>query len=185
MSNNTNVIYAECPGAGALAYTQTLTDGLTRERAAAIVGELLASVPTDRRVKRCDYCGYYFRDDSMRNTKRTCCADCRTGAKTLQRRQQRADKQLVAAKPPRKKTKRQENYIWWYEYPFWLDEYEMLKQGWKYEVPHSTELMDVVLTQQKVYGGGNSKVKAKQPGAEDAAMGKQFNSWTRARLRGV
>jgi hypothetical protein len=87
-------------------------------------------------------------------------------------------------KAPRKKTKREEQYLWWHEYPFWLDEYEMLKQSWKHEVPHTIELMDVVLTNQRVYGKGNRKIKAKQPGAEDEAMGKQFNAWTRAKMRG-
>ncbi|AST93264.1 hypothetical protein BC6307_19375 [Sutcliffiella cohnii] len=124
------------PGTGAIEYAKQFTEGLTLEQSAPIIAQLLRGElhdATDRRIKRCDYCGYYWRDDSLRNTKRTCCEDCKRSLKTMQRRQQRADKELLNPKP-RKRTL-MDDYIWWLEYPFWINEYSMIKIGWKYEVP--------------------------------------------------
>ncbi|RAV19504.1 hypothetical protein [Paenibacillus contaminans] len=146
----------ESPGAGALEYARTLTEGLSRDEAAVVIRRLLTEPPADPRVKRCDFCSYPWRDSSLRNTKRTCCDECKTGAKSFQKRQQRADKALLTGKV-RKRTKRDEYYVWWLEYPFWLDEYEMLKRAWKYEVPHGVELIDTVRSQNEAYGDGNRK----------------------------
>lgn len=138
------VIFRE-PGAGAIDFTKQFTEGLTRDQATPIITALLKGElhdPTDKRVKRCDYCGYYWRDDSLRNTRRTCSARCKTGIKTLQKRQQRADAALLNPKP--KKRTLMDDYIWWLEYPFWVDEYSMVKIGWKYEKPTGDALMDYI-----------------------------------------
>lgn len=172
------------PGAGAIAYALEHVTGLEREEAAPIIRKLFAGLPTEKRVKRCDYCGYPFRDDSLRNTKRTCSDGCKTRLKTLQRQQQRADKTLLSGKT-KKKTKRETNYVWWLEYPFWLDEYEMLKNTWKHEAAHDAKLLDYIHCQNEIYGKGNHKVKAHVPGAEDEQAGKKFNAWTIAKMRDV
>ncbi|MGO4374726.1 hypothetical protein AB4Z21_29035 [Paenibacillus sp. MCAF20] len=147
------------PGTGALEYARKLTEGLTREQAAVAIRTHMSEC---NRVKRCDYCGHYWLDESSRNRKRTCSDECKTGIKTLQRGQQRADKALMTGKSPKKKTKREINYIWWLEYPFWLSEYEMLKQTWKREVPTEIQTMDFVSSQLQIYGPGNRKKRAEQ-----------------------
>jgi len=144
------------PGEGAINYACEQLAGLTREQAAASIPRLLKELPDDKRVKRCDYCGYPWRDDSLRNTRRTCSEECKTGIKSLQRRQQRADKALLADKT-KKRTKREQNYIWWLEYPFWLSEYEMLKQSWKFEIPTDREKLEYISGNQRVLGLGNRK----------------------------
>ncbi|MEW9700706.1 hypothetical protein [Paenibacillus sp. SI8] len=145
------------PGTGAVEYARSLTAGMTREQAAIALSR--AYRINDARIKRCDYCGYLFRDESKRNLRQTCCGECKTALKTLQRRQQRADKALLTGEPPKvkRKTKRDVYYVWWLEYPFWLSEYEMLKQTWKYEVSHDTELMDAIQEKNMTYGAGNRK----------------------------
>ncbi|MFC5447597.1 hypothetical protein [Paenibacillus aestuarii] len=158
--NRVGLIHRIDPGTGAIAYALEYVSGLTREEAAPIISELCAALPLDKRVKQCAFCWHLWRDDSRNNTKQTCCDDCKRAFKTLQKRNQRTDKALLAGVvSKKKKTKREENYIWWHEYPFWLNEYEMLKQSWKYEVPYETELIDAILGQRLIYGEGNRKVK--------------------------
>lgn len=171
------------PGAGAIAYAYGRVAGLTREEAAPIIREFLENLPADKRVKRCDYCGFPYRDDSLRNTKRTCCDECKTALKTIQKRQQRADNALITGKT-KKRTKREEYYVWWLEYPFWLDEYEMLKRAWKHEATHNAELLDYIHGQREIYGEGNRKIMPKVAGAEDEKAGRKFNAWTRQKMRG-
>ncbi|WP_340673159.1 hypothetical protein [Brevibacillus agri] len=171
------------PGEGAIEYARRQLAGLTREQAASHIPRLLKELPDDKRVKRCDYCCYPWRDDSLRNTKRTCSDECKTGIKTLQRRQQRADKALLAGKS-KKRTKRELNYIWWLEYPFWLDEYEMLKYSWKFEKPMDTESLAYIFGNQQIHGSGNRRKKAHKPHEEDDKAARDFNRWTRQKLRG-
>jgi hypothetical protein len=151
------IIFRE-PGAGAIDYTKQFTEGLTRDQAAPVITALLKGElhdPTDKRVKRCDYCGYYWRDDSLRNTRRTCSSECKTGIKTLQKRQQRADAALLNPQP-RKRTL-MDDYIWWLEYPFWINEYSMIKIGWKFEKPSGVALMDYVKSGRGQMGDGNRR----------------------------
>lgn len=140
------------PGTGAIAYAREHVDGLTREEAAPIIRNLLSALSADKRVKRCDYCGYPFRDDSLRNTRGTCCSKCKTGHKTLQRRKQRADKDLIAGEvKQRKRSMHEEYYVWWLDYPYWTNEYEMLKRTWKHENPYdSSKLTYIDAAQRKV-----------------------------------
>lgn len=171
------------PGEGAIKYARRQLAGLTREQAKARIPRLLKQLPDDKRVKRCDYCGYPWRDESLRNTKRTCSEECKTGIKTLQRRQQRADKALLTGKT-KKRTKREQNYIWWLEYPFWLNEYEMLKYSWKFEKPMDAERLAYIRGNQQLYGSGNRRKKAHKPGEEDDRAARDFNRRTRQKLRG-
>jgi hypothetical protein len=149
------------PGAGAIEYARRQVSGLSREQAALIMRNLLTGTSSEKRVKRCAYCGYRWRDESLRNTLRTCSDECKTAAKTLQKRQQRADKALLSGKT-KKKTKKAENYIWWLEYPFWLNEYEMLKNAWKHEVSKDAEFLDYIQVQNEIYGPGNRRVRGEE-----------------------
>ncbi|EJL31790.1 hypothetical protein [Brevibacillus sp. BC25] len=171
------------PGEGAIEYARQYIVDLPREEALPIIHRLLKEPSDDKRVKRCDYCGYPWRDGSKRNTKRTCSDECKTGIKTLQRRQQRADKALLTGKT-KKRTKRDEYYIWWLEYPFWINEYEMLKNSWKYEKSMDEEGLSYIRGKQQLYGKGNRKRKTHDPGKEDDDAARDFNKRTIQKLRG-
>lgn len=165
-ATETTIQYRE-PGEGAVEFARQFVEGMTREEAVKIVDRLIKGElhdRVDRRVKRCDYCGYWWRDGSLRNTKRKCCDDCERGIKKLQTRQRRADKELLNPKP-KKKTKREANYIWWLEYPFWINEYEMLKNTWKREFPYtSTKLSQISAAKQRAQlMGGKRKPKRVVP----------------------
>jgi len=128
------------PGVGAVEFAQTFIKGLTESESQPILDRLLIGEFTaDNRIKRCAYCNYYWKDGSLRNTRRTCCADCKIAAKTLQKRAQRA-----AYEQQPKKRKLADDYIHWMEYPFWLEENSMVSIGWKYEVPHSNDVLDAM-----------------------------------------
>lgn len=146
------------PGPGAIEYAKQFIEGLTREEAGPVMSALLRGdliEADDKRVKRCDCCGYFWRDDSLRNTKRTCSDECKTTIKTMQKRQQRADQELLNPKP-RKRTL-MDDYVWWLEYPYWANEYSMIKIGWKFEKPSGLGVMDYVEAKRGIYGEGNRK----------------------------
>lgn len=162
-----NKIDYKQPGSGAVEFAQSITDELTIHDAMPVIKQLMNGElheMTDKRIKRCDYCGYWWRDVSLRNTKRTCCDDCKRSIKSLQRRQQRADKALLNPRP-KKKTKREEGYIWWLEYPFWIQEYEMIKHSWKYENPYSPKKVELIdaAKQRGELNGGKRKPKRVVP----------------------
>jgi len=132
------------PGAGAVEFARTFIEGLTERESKPIINRLLIGEFTaDNRVKRCAYCDFFWKDGSLRNTRRTCCADCKIAAKTLQKRAQRASYVLLHPDLQQpKKRKLADDYINWVEYPFWLEENSMVSVGWKYEVPHSNDVLD-------------------------------------------
>lgn len=184
-----NIIYRE-PGAGAVDFAQVtielidVSDITTRDDLLALMHFIMTHKTNEKRVKRCDFCGYQWYDDSLRNTRKTCSSECKTGIKTLQRAKQRETARLIA-RQVRKKTKRELNYYYWFEYPFWLSEYEMLKQSWKYEVPYDAEFMSVVDANNQIYGVGNRRVDRKSVKYEDSMQWDRFNqSQTRKLLSG-
>src|SRR5690606_27898951 len=160
MKQTTENIYRE-PGAGAIEFAKQYVIG-HREFDLLSMSKLLDGDlhdPEDKRVKRCDYCGYFWRDDSLRNTKKTCSDDCKRSIKTLQRRKQREKQELLNPKP-RKRTL-MDDYVYWLEYPYWVNEYSMLKIGWKFERPASESLMDYIEAKEELLGKGNRKISRK------------------------
>lgn len=83
-----------------------------------------------KKVKCCQYCGYFFRDKTKNNSSKVCSDDCKAGKDVVMRTHKRRTK---AADKPRKLTNRQKYYYSHYEYPFWINEYEMMKDAWSRE----------------------------------------------------
>jgi hypothetical protein len=154
------------PGSGAIEYAKQFIEGMTREEAGFVIAALLNGEihdTADKRIKQCDHCGYYWRDDSLRNTKRTCSDECKTAIKTMQKRQQRADQELLNPEPKKKKRTLMDDYAYWLEYPFWGNEYSMIKIGWKFEKPSGLAVMDYVEAKRSIYGEGNRKKVTNNP----------------------
>lgn len=149
------------PGAGAIEFAKEFMTGLREfdelTVKALIEGRLHDS--EDKRIKRCDYCGYPWRDSSLRNTRKTCSEECKRGIKTLQRRKQRERKELLNPKP--KKRTLMDDYVWWLEYPYWHNEESMLKIGWKFEKPHQAKTIDFIEVKNEIFGEGN-RMKTKK-----------------------
>lgn len=158
MKQTTENIYRE-PGAGAIEFAKQYVIG-HREFDLLSMSKLLDGDlhdPTDKRVKRCDYCCYFWRDDSLRNTRKTCSEECKRGIRTIQRRQQRADKELINPNPKPKKRTLMDDYVYWLEYPYWINEYSMIKIGWKYEKPTGLATMNYIEAKNEIYGEGNRR----------------------------
>ncbi|KFM99001.1 hypothetical protein D0U04_08785 [Bacillus clarus] len=142
MCKTTEIIYRE-PGEGAIDFAKQFMGDLTRDEALPIVRRLLKGRlhgEMDKRVKRCAYCGYFYRDKTRPNNSKTCCSKCKVGLDTLRRSIIRADKALLNPKKP----KAEKCHLWWLEYPFYVQEYEMLKNTWKYEVPYSPDKLTII-----------------------------------------
>ncbi|KYC65204.1 hypothetical protein [Heyndrickxia coagulans] len=145
------------PGTGAIEFARQYTEGLTVKEALPVIERLLKGElhdPADKRIKRCAYCGYYYRDKTRPNNSKTCSRECKIANDTLKRAKKRADAALL--KPEKKTEVREEHYTWWLEYPFWINEYEMLKRSWKYQVPYAPDKLaqiDAAKQRDRMIGG--------------------------------
>lgn len=116
-------------GDGAILFAEEFTSGLTEENALQVITDLMADKlhdKTDKRIKRCGYCEYLYRDRTRPNNSKTCCKGCKIAFDTLNRAKLTADKELLSGKV-KKKTQRELYYVSWLEYPYWLDEKKMLE----------------------------------------------------------
>jgi hypothetical protein len=132
-TETTKTTYRE-PGQGAIDFATQFVVGLTREQAKPIIEQLLAGNlhdKTDKRIKRCEYCGYYYRDKTRPNNSKTCSRECKIAKDTLIRAKKNADKALI--KPIEKEI--YSAYTHWLEYPFYFNEHYMLKHAHDRENP--------------------------------------------------
>ena len=133
-TKTTKTTYRE-PGQGAIDFATQFVVGLTREQAKPIIEQLLTGNlhdKTDKRIKRCEYCGYYYRDKTRPNNSKTCSRECKIASDTLKRARKNADKALF------KQDFEKELYTYYarhLEYPFYLSEHYMLKRAHNHETP--------------------------------------------------
>lgn len=133
-TETTKTTYRE-PGQGAIDFATQFVVRLTREQAKPIIKQLLAGNlhdKTDKRIKRCQYCGYYYRDKTRPNNSKTCSRECKIAIDTLKRARKNADKALL------KLDFEKELYTYYarhLEYPFYLSEHYMLKRAHNHETP--------------------------------------------------
>lgn len=71
----------------------------------------------DKRVKRCGYCGFLYRDESPKNNRRTCSDECKAEKDYLAKQIKRYEADMQ--RPDRRKTADEMYYYSQYEYPFW------------------------------------------------------------------
>ncbi|WP_077624963.1 hypothetical protein [Sediminibacillus massiliensis] len=158
-NNPDGVIEYGEPGAGAIEYASQIVGDLSKSpESIQVITQLLNGElhdTDDKQVKRCDYCRYFWRDDSLRNNKRTCCEECKRKVKTLQKRKQRERRELL--NPTSKKRKKKDDYVYWLEYPYWINEESMFDEGERFEKPMKTEVLDYIHTKNQKYGVGNRK----------------------------
>ncbi len=133
------------PGEGAIEFALQFFGGVSKENAISHVRKLMNGELhdiTDKRIKRCDYCRYFYRDKTKPNNSRVCSQECKIRKHTLKRAMKKLDAALVK---PQKKEPEIVPYVFWLEYPFWVNEYEMLKQSWKYEAPYALDKIERIV----------------------------------------
>ncbi|RFU60526.1 hypothetical protein [Peribacillus glennii] len=150
---NEKVVYRQ-PGEGAILFAYQFIDGLTKAEFFPVIQQVINGQlhnVVDKRIKRCDYCGYFWRDISLRNNKRKCSADCERSLKTLQKREQRALKELLNPKP-KKAPDMYTYYADHLEYPYFLSEQYMLKRSYRFERPKAPDkLAQIDAAEQRGY----------------------------------
>ncbi|MFD2923882.1 hypothetical protein [Halobacillus naozhouensis] len=113
------------PGTGAIEFAREYVQGLDELEALSVINSLLNGElhdSTDKRIKRCNYCGYHYKDNTRPNNAKVCSHECREARKVINRTRKRR-----TAKPP-KPTKKDIYYVKAPDgYDFWINEREMLK----------------------------------------------------------
>lgn len=71
----------------------------------------------DKRVKRCGYCGFLYRDESPKNNRRTCSDECKAEKDHLAKKIKRYEEDMQ--RPDRRKKADELYYYSHYEYSFW------------------------------------------------------------------
>lgn len=123
------------PGTGAIEFARQYTEGLTVKEALPVIERLLKGElhdPADKRIKRCAYCGYYYRDKTRPNNSKNCSRECKIASDTLKRARKNADKALLKLDFEKELYT---YYAWHLEYPFYLSEHYMLKRAHNHETP--------------------------------------------------
>ncbi|MDM5197868.1 hypothetical protein QUF79_07550 [Fictibacillus enclensis] len=165
------------PGSGAIEFAKSFIRGLTEESALLVIKHLVAGTlhdKNDKRIKTCVYCNYFFRDQTRPGNAKACSSECKVGFDTLNRAKRRAEEALLK---PKKKGRREEYYLSWFEYPFWLNEYEMIKQSWKQEAPYSPEKLAQIAAakeRQKLIGGKQKPKRCVPYKGDEKDSGKVF-----------
>ena len=125
------------PGTGAIQFAKEYISGLDRKQALPIIKQLIDGKlhdKTDKRIKRCEYCGYFYRDKTRPNNSKTCSRECKIAKDTLIRAKKNADKAVLK---PKKDIEKEiyTAYTHWLKYPFYFNENYMLKHAHDYESP--------------------------------------------------
>lgn len=145
------------PGAGAIKLAQEFAVGRTYEEVAEIMADLIDGYfegADDKRVKRCHYCGYFYRDVTKNNSSHVCSPECKAGKDVVMQDYRR---KVKASDKPKKLTNRDKYYNADHEYPFWISEYEMMKHSWKYELMTNDVEKYEAAKQRKIMIGGKRR----------------------------
>lgn len=142
------------PGQGAIEYARECVEGLSWQQAKATIQRLLTSPPEDPRIKRCNGCGYLFRDKTRPGNAKVCGDSCKTIVKSKQKQVQRARKATIKTNKPIK-------YVYWLEYPYWVPERAMFSSVGSYERPFDSEKLGQIVAARERYNrmGGRRKTR--------------------------
>lgn len=140
------------PGAGALAFAMTFVgEEMTLAHVEPLVKSLVAGeahIPTNKKIKRCAYCNYYFLDPTRNNIAVVCSAECRKLRKALNER----NKYVPA--PPKPRPMGLD-----LEYPFYKDPSTMHRYSRKevLKSPHSIANIQAARIRYEKMGGRKRK----------------------------
>lgn len=142
MEETKQFIYRD-PGAGAVEFALQFIEGLNMAESLPILRQLKDGKlhdATDKRVKRCDWCGYFYRDKTKPNMSKVCSPKCKYAKDNHAKAVKKADKALLD--PKKEKSFEREIYechVHWLEYPCYVSEHYMLKRAHRYESPFAQD----------------------------------------------
>lgn len=111
----------------------------------------------DKKVKRCQCCGFYYRDKTKNNSATTCSVECKAGKDAVLKTYNRRVKTEQAGTA--RKDFRDGRYAYG-EYPFWASERDMFEYDRKNKIySHGDNLESIVATaQRRALMGGKKRV---------------------------
>lgn len=120
----------------------------------------------DPRVRRCQYCGYYYKDITRNNSSLVCSDECKTGKDILLKAYRR--KQARLSNPKRRLTYKERYYAQYHpddgselEYPFWPSDFHMFEYDRKRgSHSHGDDIEDIIARSQLNTAMGGKKKAA-------------------------
>ena len=135
------------PGDGAVEFAKQFTIHLTEEEALPVITDLLAGRlhgDSDKRVKRCGWCAYPYRDKTKPNNSKTCSPGCKYAKDNFAQSIKKAEKALLNPKSASFERDKYTYYADHLEYPYYLSEHYMLKRAHRRESPFSPDKLALI-----------------------------------------
>lgn len=128
------------PGEGAVNFAKQFVAEMTEEHVMEVCEDLVAGYFVgygDKKVRRCQFCGYYYRDTTKNNFSLVCSDECKTGKDIALKAWRRKTK---SAGKPRRLTYKDLYYAEYWpgtgvklEYPFWASDFHMFEYDRKHK----------------------------------------------------
>lgn len=128
------------PGEGAVNFAMQFVANMTVEHVMEVCEDLVAGYFVgygDKKVRRCQFCGYYYRDTTKNNSSLVCSDECKTGKDIALKAWRRKTK---SAGKPRRPTYKDLYYAEYWpgtgvklEYPFWKSDFHMFEYDRKHK----------------------------------------------------
>jgi len=123
------------PGKGAVELAMQYVEEMTIEHVEAVCNDLVAGnfdKIDDKKVRRCQFCGYYYEDKTKNNSSLTCSDTCKTGKDIVLKTYRRKVKD--DSKPKRPSYEQLYYFGRDTEYPHWSSEFHMFENDRKHGV---------------------------------------------------
>lgn len=120
------------PGKGAVEFAMRYVEELTIEHVEEVCKDLVSGnieEINDKKVRRCQFCGYYYMDKTKNNSSLTCSDECKTGKDIVLKAYRRKIKEDAKPKRP---SYRDKYCAWHLEYPFWQSDFHMKENDRKH-----------------------------------------------------
>lgn len=121
------------PGEGAVEFAMRYVEELTIEHVEEVCKDLVSGnieEINDKKVRRCQFCGYYYMDKTKNNSSLTCSDECKTGKDIVLKAYRRKVKE--DSKPKRPTYKQLYYFGRDTEYPHWASEFHMFENDRKH-----------------------------------------------------
>lgn len=148
------------PGKGAVDFAMRYVEEMTLSHVVEVCKDLLSGnfeEIDDKKVRRCQYCGYFYRDSTKNNSSLVCSDECKTGKDVVMKAYRR---KVASTGKPRRPTYK-ELYYRGEEtgYPHWMNERYMLEYDRKHELYSYGDDLEAVIGRemQKTKMGGKKR----------------------------
>lgn len=133
---------------GSVEFAMQFIEGLTREEATPVIAALRRGElhdKSDKRIKKCEWCENYYRDNTRPNNSKVCGPSCKFAKDNHAKAIKKADAALLKPKKPKSfESEMYECHVHWLEYPYYLNEHYMLKRAHRYETPFSHDKLEQI-----------------------------------------